>query len=552
MKLIDALRIANTPQHGPPFHVLLACGFTPLHLETAVKAHFRLTLPDRTICMRTGLYADVAGTLENNRHEYDAILVVLEWADLDPRLGWRSTAPAAKEILEDARVALQRIAKAVDACAAGAPVAVSLPTLPVVPHLQNEQTQVTHLQAALWEIAYRFASTTRAKVVHVAVQQSSTAHDLRSELQNGFPYSFSHAEEVAARLVRAVAPAARKKGLITDLDETLWKGVLGEDGLEGIAWDLDRHAHFHGLYQRLLNTLGESGVLLGVASKNDPKLVRAALRRHDLVVNPEFLFPVEAHWLPKQDSIRRILELWNVGEDSVVVVDDDAWEIEQMKAAFPNIEFAHFQRDDPQFLSSLRAKFAKENVLETDRLRVPSLRASHSLRGTSGGSTLEHLLEGAHAKIHATWAKKPPNERAFELVNKTNQFNLNGRRYTRAEWSRFLSDSATYLLVVEYEDRFANLGEIAVVAGRADGDLFRVETWVMSCRALSRRIEHQCLNLLFRRWAGVALHHRETTRNEPFRDFLAQIHVNSVPIRREQFESVCPQLFHEVQVRIHE
>ena len=90
MKLIEALQIANAAQHGPAFQVLLACGFTPLHLETAVKAHLRLGLPGRSVTVQTGLYGDLAGTLESRRTRLDAALVVLEWGDLDPRLAWRS------------------------------------------------------------------------------------------------------------------------------------------------------------------------------------------------------------------------------------------------------------------------------------------------------------------------------------------------------------------------------------------------------------------------------------------------------------------------------
>ena len=91
MKLVEALQVANSPEQGPQFSAFLACGFTPLHLETAVKAHLRLALPGRTIEVKTGLYGDLAGTLETALAKADVIMVVIEWADLDPRLGWWST-----------------------------------------------------------------------------------------------------------------------------------------------------------------------------------------------------------------------------------------------------------------------------------------------------------------------------------------------------------------------------------------------------------------------------------------------------------------------------
>ena len=123
MKLIEALQIANAPHEGPPFHVLLACGFTPLHLETAVKAHLSVGLPTRSIKIRTGLYGDLAGTLEGGRELPDVALVAIEWGDLDPRLAWRSAGRVNEEVIADARARLNRIEKAISVLAEKTPVA---------------------------------------------------------------------------------------------------------------------------------------------------------------------------------------------------------------------------------------------------------------------------------------------------------------------------------------------------------------------------------------------------------------------------------------------
>src|SRR3954469_10221012 len=133
MKLIDALQIANAAQDGPPFQTLLACGFTPLHLDTALKAHLRLRLPTRRIVIRTGLYGDLAGTLANAREPLDAALVALEWSDLDPRLGWRSAGPVDADVLSDARARLARIETEIAALAEMTAVVVSLPSIPMPP-----------------------------------------------------------------------------------------------------------------------------------------------------------------------------------------------------------------------------------------------------------------------------------------------------------------------------------------------------------------------------------------------------------------------------------
>jgi FkbH-like protein len=139
------------------------------------------------------------------------------------------------------------------------------------------------------------------------------------------------------------------------------------------------------------------------------------------------------------------------------------------------------------------------------------------------------------------------DQRALELINKTSQFNLNGRRFTDAEWKAYLSDPAVHLAVVEYEDRFGKLGKIAVLAGREQGSGFEVGVWVMSCRALSRRIEHQCLKMLLNRWDALTFHWQRGPRNGPMLDFLAEMAPDLRTVRRTEFSRRCPPLFHQTE-----
>ncbi|HVH71160.1 MAG TPA: HAD-IIIC family phosphatase, partial [Candidatus Dormibacteraeota bacterium] len=410
-------------------------------------------------------------------------------------------------------------------------------------------SELNPIEAELWQMLYEMASATHVAVVHPGTAGISDPHDLRAELMNGFPYSFAHADALAARLVEMVLPLAPMKGLITDLDETVWSGVLGDDGPDGISWDLDHHSQFHALYQQVLNVLAEAGILLGVASKNDRALVDKALGRRDLVVKPEHLFPLEAHWGPKVESIGRILEAWNVAADSVVLVDDNPLELEQVKAAFPGVACLQFRKDDARFLVELRDRFAKREIREEDKLRVDSTRSGEAVRrAAADGASLDKLLSGAEARVTFRWGKQRPDPRALELINKTNQFNLNGLRFTEGDWKAYLSDPKTHLVSVEYQDRFGKLGKIAALAGREDpGGGFDVEVWVMSCRAFSRRIEHQCLQLLLSRWEPVHLRCQPTERNGPIREFLAEMSPDGQTIHRAEFRRRCPRLYHEME-----
>jgi FkbH-like protein len=548
MKLVEALQIANTVPDGPLFQAVLACGFTPLHLETAVKAHFRQRLPARKIGLRTGLYGDLAGTLENVQGDEAAVLVVLEWGDLDTRLSWRSAGRITDDVVSESRARLRRIEKAINALAQKAPVALSLPALPLAPVFHTPGNELNRIEAALREMLYGLAASTSAAVLHPETLERGTGHELRMELLSGFPYSFAYADVLAANLVSMLLPMTPKKGIITDLDGTLWDGVLGDDGPDGISWGLERKTQFHGLYQNLLNSLAEAGILLGVATKNDAGLVGEALTRKDLVIQPQHLFPIEAHWHPKGESVERILEAWNVAPESVVFVDDNPLELEQVKRAFPTIECLQFRKDEAGFLVELRDRCGKREIREEDKLRVASLRTDFAARRIAEkGVSLDDLLSAADARVTLRWGKHPPDLRALELVNKTNQFNLNGIRYTEGDWYAYLSDPKTHLLVVEYEDKFGKLGKIAVLSGREQRGAFEVEVWVMSCRAFSRRIEHQCLRLLLDRWDPVRFKFARNERNAPMLDFLGQVAPRRCEVRRAEFGACCPPLFHQTE-----
>ena len=551
MKLVEALQIANTNRdEGAPFHVLLCCGFTPLHLEPALKAHLRLSLPDRNIKIRTGLYGDPAGTLENAPENLDAIIVVLEWGDLDPRLAWRSPGRVNEDVISDARSRLDRIRKSIAVLAQKTPVALALPTLPLAPVFHTPGGELNRVEAALREMLYGFAATTPAIVLHTGTMPNGNRHDLRAELTNGFPYSFAHADALAAGLVKSILPLLPKKALITDLDQTLWSGVLGDDGPEGITWDLDHKTQFHSLYQFLLNQLAEAGAMIGVASKNDADLVHTALKREDLIINPKHLFPVEAHWQPKPESIERILAAWNIGADSVVFVDDDPLQLMHVKAAFPAMECLEFRKDDAKFLIDLHDLFGKREIREEDTLRVASLRSGQVLRQVSDSASLDTVLEGAQARVTFRWGKNPPDPRALELINKTNQFKLNSLRYTETDWKNYLADPATRLVVVDYQDRFGKLGKIAALAGREQDGGFEVDVWVMSCRAFSRRIEYQCLKQLLDHWEPVQFRWERTERNGPMRDFLAEMVPGQQTIDRAEFNRRSPALFHQTECKV--
>jgi len=574
VKLIDALELLKrpVPERAPSLRAFLACGFTPLHLQTFFAAHLRTLHPHSRVDITTGLFGDLAGNLERlSPSDLDALAVVVEWQDLDPRLGirslggWRST--DSSDIVKSAGKSAARIGGILKRLASSLPVCVCFPTLPLPPLFitRSEQSSVHELQ--LREMVASLASATSGeRSVRIVNGQCldelsplGGRFDMDSEVMAGFPYTLAHASIVAELLAALIHNPGPKKGLITDLDDTLWAGILGEVGVDGLAWHMDQHAHVHGLYQQMLTSLASAGILIGVASKNDPALVEKAFARGDLILPRESVFPFEVHWDRKSGSVQRILETWNVGPESVVFVDDSPMEIAEVGAAFPGLECLLFPGNDYRalwkLLKRLRELFGKSAVSEEDSLRLRSIRDASAFRKHSGstGGSLDDFLRDAEARILFTMDKQSGDARALELINKTNQFNLNGRRLNDSAWLGFLKKPGAFLVTATYEDKFGPLGKIAVLMGRQEDRRLAIDAWVMSCRAFSRRIEYQCLKYLFEKFKAEAIvfDFEATPRNGPlqefFRPWLDGVPTGTFSLSRRSFFEKVPTLFHHIE-----
>lgn len=574
MKLSEALKISQTnlPAAAEKLRIFLACGFTPQILTTFLTAHLRRRLPNRVIEIEVGVYGDLTGSVERLlKSSSGAGVLMIEWADLDSRLGVRGlggwSPNLLSDIAENVKTSAARILRLFKNAPAGFPVAVSLPTLPLppisyLPAWQFSPTEIL-LKRTVQDFALGIHEFSNVKIVNQSrldeLVGASERLDVKSELTGGFPYRITFADKIAESLAELIQPPAPKKGLISDLDDTLWRGILGESGVAGVSWELDRQSHIHALYQQTLHALADSGALVGVASKNDRDLVLKAFEREDLIVPKKHLFPVEANWQQKSLSVGRILKAWNVNADAVVFVDDSPIEVAEVKAAHPSMECLLFPKNDPdaayQLMKNLRGMFGKPAILEEDRIRSESLRRAQEFNDeTANGSaqSLEDFLRNLDAEITFSPIDAESETRAFELVNKTNQFNLNGKRLGEHEFQAALKRAGAVSLVVSYKDKFGPLGKIAVLLGAVEDSVLKIDAWVMSCRAFSRHIEHRCLEYLFETCgaSAIELEYRATERNEPTRQFLAQFsggEPNSpCRIERESFMNRKPALFHKV------
>jgi FkbH-like protein len=561
VRLSEALALVrnNTPgETSVP--ISLVCGFTPQPLVSFLAAHLQKRLSGVRVDISTGQFGDIVGNLERYLHApCGTAALVLEWEDLDSRLGWRRLGGWGRGRVADICEVVERQLGAirtllVDNANAGV-IAISLPTVPPAPVEPVPSREYGHLQRRLDALLSSFASDlfSCSQIRFVSpdrLAELSPQHqrlDAKAMVQAGFPYRLTHADALASLLAEVLQPQGPLKGIITDLDGTLWSGILGEIGVEGVAWDLENHAVQHGVYQQMLQSLADSGVLVAVASKNDRALVRSALERPDILLRCDSVFPIEAYWGPKSASVANILNAWNVSADSVLFIDDSALELAEVSAAHPRLNCREFCADPSQvhrLLTDLVDLFGKSFDTPEDSLRLKSLRAGAELRDISAETgSVEQVLASADGMLRILPIADPPNPRALELLNKTNQFNLNGRRYSDGEWSRYLRGADSLAWAASYTDRFGALGTISVLAGRfVEPNELELDTWVLSCRAFARRIEYALLDALFQRHSlhRLRFHFQATERNGPIQELLSRLTgappVGPVTIDAAEFE----------------
>jgi FkbH-like protein len=566
MKLSTALQtLAGARKDLPEKNLYLACGFTPLHLQTFLAAHVQIAEPESRTSVMTGLYGDLIGNVSRTPPGVRAVAVI-EWSDLDPRLGYRNLAAwnssNSDDILASLPSRLDVLAEHIEKASHHSPFTVVLPSVPMAPisHAPHWMADRLSLGARrlLADFADRLMEPDRVRILNsdALARFDGEVFQLRSELENGFPYSLAYADFLAQTISLSVVGLRPKKALITDLDNTLWAGIIGEDGCAGVQWTMEGGAQIHGLYQLVLASLAEAGVLIGIASKNDPSVVEDALSRLPLAVTSEQMFPRVVNWDRKSLAVGSILRAWNIGPQDVVFVDDSANELEEVERAFPQMTCLQFKGADVSYsldlLLQLRTLFGKARLREEDALRAASLRVAGQIESEKGSAPSEDaFLAGLRSRLMMSVETDFVEGRALELVNKTNQFNLNGRRFDLPAWQRLQQHPGRFLVTADYLDKHGSLGKISVLTGVLSGDTFRIDSWVLSCRAFSRRIEHAMLDFLFRRFElrAIDLEYVTTPRNGPILDFIRQLlgdfSEGTVRIERDRWREKCLPLFHE-------
>lgn len=301
----------------------------------------------------------------------------------------------------------------------------------------------------------------------------------------------------AARDVRAALRGVRgmaRKLIVVDLDDTLWGGIVGDVGWEGLrlgGHDFVGEAHVE--FQRQLVALTRRGIALAVVSKNEESIALEAMRSHsEMLIRPEQLAAYRINWRDKAANIVEIAQELNLGLQSVVFLDDNRVERGRVREALPEVLVPEWPADPtlyPMALASLRC-FDSPRISAEDRERN-AMYATERVRTAerSQFSSLDSWLEDLGVRVQFERLSQGNIARATQLLNKTNQLNLRTRRLSEVEFLRWSQEAGNEVWTASVSDRFGDSGLTGLVAISVDGETARVEDFVLSCRVMGRRVE---------------------------------------------------------------
>lgn len=360
------------------------------------------------------------------------------------------------------------------------------------------------------------------------------AVDRRMLYSSKAPYSFVFWKQYATCLASIIFrfTGKLKKVLVLDCDNTLWKGILGEDGMGGI--DMNAHSKVGQIFnsvQNIIKWLSERGIIIAFCSKNNLDDVQDVLDKHfDMVLREEDVVIKKINWNDKASNLREIAEELNVGIDSVVFVDDSAFEINLINEQLPQVETFLVPialEQYPILLLTLINQYFHITESQADLEKTSQYKAqARRVQARQIFGSIEDYLKSLDIKVKIKVNCEQESERIAQLTQKTNQFNLTTQRYTQAQIEELMKRSDFKVYSVSVEDKFGDMGLTAVVIVEHKQIVAHINTFLMSCRIMGRNIEFALINYIIKDLTNynvstIEAEYLKTLKNNPVENFYA-------------------------------
>ena len=327
-------------------------------------------------------------------------------------------------------------------------------------------------------------------------------HDERKWLTARMPIAADQLIHVADEWLRFIHPLVgiTCKALVTDLDNTLWGGVIGEDGVEGIQLGADYSGSAYQAVQRAMLDLHRRGILLAVCSKNNLSDAMEALERHPgMLLKPEHFAAFRINWNDKAQNLREIAAELNIGTDALAFLDDNPVERERIRTALPEVTVIELCDDPMDFARALRDApvFERLTLSVEDRERGRYYAEQRQrVEFERSASSLEEFYRSLNQEVEIASVTPATLTRVAQLTQKTNQFNLTTRRYSEQQIAEMANSTAWKVYSIRVKDRFGDNGLVGVAIIRAANELNEIDTFLLSCRVVGRTVETALLSFL--------------------------------------------------------
>jgi len=300
------------------------------------------------------------------------------------------------------------------------------------------------------------------------------------------------------KIVRALNGKS-KKCLVLDCDNTLWGGIVGEDGVEGIKLSKNYPGSSFYAFQKEILSFYDRGIILALCSKNNEKDVFEVLHNHDdMLIKEEHIATHRINWQDKASNIREIAEELNIGLDSLVFVDDSNLEIELVNLELPEVQTIHLDSKKAIYYKDILAKcgfFDSLSFSEEDKVRGKMYKSEViRKKNTKSIINIENYLQSLDMKMIINECDKFSIPRVSQLTQRTNQFNLTTKRYSESEIKALTEDDNYNVIYFQLEDKFGGYGTIGVCILEKSEKNYRIDTLLMSCRVLGRGVEKTFMN----------------------------------------------------------
>jgi FkbH-like protein len=305
----------------------------------------------------------------------------------------------------------------------------------------------------------------------------------------------------------------RKKCLVLDLDNTLYEGVISEEEIKPYRD-----------FQKEILEINKKGIILAIATKNNPEDIEPAFEHPSMLLKKEHFSAIKASWQPKSESIKQIAKFLNIGLDSVVFLDDNPIEREEVRQNCPEVVVADFPPKD------LYEKYFYSWILTDEDLRKTQMYADNAKReeNKKNFASLDDFINDLNIELTVQKVDKSTVVRAAQMLQKTNQFNLTTKRFSETQISQMLDDSSILMFIGHVKDKFGDMGfSILSIVKLTSESEAEIDCFLMSCRIMWRKIEFKFLTEIEKILANrgvktVRATYVPSEKNSPCMDFYAQ------------------------------